>query len=139
MPKAGILLFFLAAMLYGASCKQPGNIQSVSGDTLAKVTNVDLMREESFPVKIKLKIQGELQDTCTKFRNISQDKKDNLFIIHLVTDRDPNAKCNGEAAPFEVEVPLQVNGLQKGKYEVDVNGVKKSFTLEQDNWIEGDE
>jgi inhibitor of cysteine peptidase len=38
--------------------------------------------------------------------------------------------------PFKINVPLDVYGLEKGNYTVDVNGVQGSFELQTDNVLE---
>lgn len=140
MLKPIFLLLLLGALFSSNACKQTGNMKSGgTKDTLASIKNIELLNNGAFPVNIKVNIKGLLPDTCTKFNRISQDKKDNTFLIWLITTPKPKGlKCPGGEAPFEVEIPLQLQDLPKGRYEVSVNGVRKSFELEQGNWIEGE-
>jgi hypothetical protein len=130
--------FAFLLLISQAGCNRAGQPQSSAADTLAKITKIQLIRQEGFPVQISVKVEGVLPDTCTTFRNIEQRKKDedNVFHINLITNPHPGTRCSGSEAPFDVEVPLQLDGLPKGKYRVNVNGKEEKFELEQDNSIE---
>jgi hypothetical protein len=111
-------------------------MQNAAKDTMANISKIQLIRQEGFPVQISVKINGVLPDTCTTFKNIDQRRKDYLFTINLVTQRSTTETCNSSEAPFELEVPLELEGIPAGEYKVKVNGVEDKFKLDQDNIIE---
>ncbi|VVB89298.1 Uncharacterised protein [uncultured archaeon] len=103
----------------------------------ATVESIEMMVLESFPVQIKVKAIGYLPDGCTKIGEITKEKKDNTFLVHIKTVRPAAAFCTEAIVPFQEVIPLDVYGLKAGNYTVDVNGVNGTFKLETDNTIKG--
>lgn len=107
----------------------------------AQVDSVDIMKLESFPVQISVVAKGNLPDGCTNLGDAKEtfDGKSD-FSIRLETKRPIDATCSQALVPFEKTINLAgATGLTKGTYTVDVNGVKKSFTLDMDNLISGED
>ncbi|WP_159429237.1 protease inhibitor I42 family protein [Methanohalophilus halophilus] len=104
----------------------------------ADVDNIEIMKMESFPVQVSVRATGNLKDGCTVIdeANITTAKKGNNFNVHIPTKRPKDAMCTQALVPFEINVPLDVYGLEKGNYTVDVNGVQGSFPLQNDNVLE---
>jgi inhibitor of cysteine peptidase len=104
----------------------------------ADVDNIEIMVMESFPVQVSVHATGNLKDGCTVIdeANITNERTGNTFNVHIPTKRPKDAMCTQALAPFEINVPLGVYGLEKGNYTVDVNGVQDSFELQSDNVIE---
>lgn len=103
----------------------------------AAVESVDILKLESFPVQVQVVAKGNLPDGCTSLGDVKQmyDGKSD-FSIRLETKRPLDESCTQALVPFEKSFMLSAaTGLAKGTYTVDVNGVKKSFTLEMDNFI----
>lgn len=44
------------------------------------------------------------------------------------TKMDPAENCIAVLDPFEMQIPLDITGLDSGTYFVNVNGVKSSFS-----------
>jgi inhibitor of cysteine peptidase len=53
--------------------------------------------------------------------------------VQINTIRPKDALCTQALVPFTKVVPLEVYGLEKGLYIVDVNGKTASFELSVDN------
>ena len=104
----------------------------------ASVDEIEIMMMESFPVQVSVRATGFLPNGCTVIdeANITTEKTDNTFNVHIPTKRPKDAICTQALVPFEINVPLDVYGLEKGNYTVDVNGVQDSFELQMDNVLE---
>jgi inhibitor of cysteine peptidase len=102
------------------------------------VDEIEIMMMESFPVQVSVRATGFLPNGCTVIdeANITTEKTDNTFNVHIPTKRPKDAICTQALVPFEINVPLDVYGLEKGNYTVDVNGVQDSFELQMDNVLE---
>ncbi len=124
--------FTLASVGCGAVPPTPGS-GPVSG--LAPVEEVNLLMLESFPVQVVAVVKGTLPDTCTKVDQITQNREGNTFKVKITTHSDQGESCpaTGLQNHFEQNVPLDVYGLSKGTYTVDVNGVSQTFELTADN------
>jgi SdrD B-like domain len=99
----------------------------------APVDSFDILVLESFPVQINLVVRGNLPDACTTIDSVTQSRRGNTFVVTLKTTRPAGALCGAVLVPYEQRVPLDVQGLPKGTYTVEVNGVTDSFTLSVDN------
>lgn len=134
----GLAIVAIGVFLLTKNKKPTGDENMVIGT--AKVDSVDIMKMESFPVQINVIAKGNLADGCTKIGDAKQtfDGKSD-FSIRLETKRPIDSKaCSQALVPFEKTINLSgATGLPRGTYTVDVNGVKKSFTLEMDNFITG--
>jgi len=53
--------------------------------------------------------------------------------VYLETVRPREAVCTEALVPFEQNIPLDVYGLERGTYTVNVNGIEESFELTTDN------
>lgn len=99
----------------------------------AQIETVEILMLESFPVQINVHVTGWLGDGCTTLGEITQVREENTFKISLPTQRPADAICTQQLVGFEQTLPLDVAGLPKGTYTVDVNGVTQTFTLDVDN------
>jgi inhibitor of cysteine peptidase len=100
---------------------------------VASVEKVQALILESFPVQVNVEVTGYLPDGCTNIGNLTTRKDDNIFYVELSTIRPRDALCTQALVPFAKVVPLDVYGLEKGVYTVDVNGKTTSFELSVDN------
>ena len=121
----GLIITLLAILLAGCCAVEPQL-------NLAEIEEIELLTLESFPVQIFVIARGYLSDPCTDIYEISQIREGNAFFIAIKTHRSPGF-CIQVIAPFEETIPLDVYGLPAGTYNVDVNSVQGSFTLEIDN------
>lgn len=111
--------------------EQPGGGEVISG--LAPVESIDIQLLESFPVQVQVIARGNLPDGCTTIDEILTERLDQLFRVTITTERPADAICTEALVPFDQVIQLDVIGLPAGEYQVDVNGVTGSFTLEVDN------
>lgn len=111
------------------------NIDYIRGD--AVVESIDLLIMESFPVQVSASAIGYLPDGCTEIdeENITVERNGNVFNVSIQTLRPKEAMCTQEIVPFEQRVELDVYGLEKGNYIVNINGVEGTFNLATDNII----
>jgi hypothetical protein len=114
-----------------------GSNEPVRGQ--AMVETVDVLMLESFPVQVQVAVSGNLPDACTFIDEVITQQSGNTFRVAVTTIRQPGVACAQVVTPFEETVPLEVEGLPAGTYEVSVNGVTGSFTLDVDNTLEGQE
>lgn len=101
----------------------------------ATVENIQILILESFPVQINVVAKGYLPDGCTKIDQIIKNREGNTFFVTITTKRPADAMCTMAIVPFEEVISLDVYGLEAGDYEVNVNGIIDSFTLDMDNSI----
>ncbi len=99
----------------------------------AVVDSIDVLIMESFPVQVSVTAQGNLPDGCTQIDEVITQQTGTTFRVAITTLRQPSAVCTLALVPFEETIPLDVEGLPAGTYEVSVNGVSDSFTLDVDN------
>jgi inhibitor of cysteine peptidase len=99
----------------------------------ATVEGIDIQILESFPVQVRVRVEGLLADGCTTVGEITQELVDNTFMVTISTERPADEVCTQALVPFEETIDLQVRGLPAGTYTVDVNGVTGTFTLSTDN------
>jgi inhibitor of cysteine peptidase len=126
------LLPFLAAIwLLAVGCL--GESDQAVG--IAQVEGIEIEVMESFPVQVAVIASGHYPDSCTETGSITQRRNENLFSITIETIRDPDLLCAQVMEPFQESVSLDVLGLPAGTYLVDVNGVRDSFALANDNML----
>src|SRR5688500_8805510 len=146
------LLSLVIICLLAVSCNNSGKSDKDKNDTIpvngkagavspsdsliegmAVVNTVDIRILESFPVQVDLTVQCDLPDGCTKIGRIDQERNENIFYISVHTLRPAEAICTQAIVPFSKDITLDVAGLKKGTYQVDVNGWIGQFSLEADN------
>jgi inhibitor of cysteine peptidase len=99
----------------------------------AKVDSVEFMVLESFPVQIRALVKGNLPDGCTTISEVTQTRDENHFTVKIATVRPANEMCTMVLVPYTQSIALDVYGLHKGTYTVDINGFQGSFELTSDN------
>lgn len=102
----------------------------------ATVQSIDILQLESFPVQVNVVAAGYLPDGCTEIDGITEERNGNTFTVTLTTKRPADMMCTEAIVPFEKVISLDVYGLGAGTYDVDVNGINGSFTLQMDNFID---
>ena len=154
--RAGLVLFLGCGLLLLAACTGGGQ-EAIATATVAPaeatlspedsqptrgqaiVQSIDVLIMESFPVQVSVTASGSLPDGCTQIDEVISQRTDNAFRVAITTLRQPSAICTQALVPFEESVPLDVAGLPAGTYEVTVNGVSDSFTLDVDNILPEEE
>lgn len=111
------------------------NDEYVYNDAVVEDTEVLIL--ESFPVQVHVLVTGYLPDGCTQIheKSVLFDKEEKLFTVDMTTLRPADAMCTEAIVPYEETIVLDVYGLEKGTYIVDVNGVRNEFELQIDNII----
>ncbi|WP_342305480.1 hypothetical protein [Methanolobus sp. ZRKC5] len=103
----------------------------------AVVEDTEILILESFPVQIHVLTTGYHPDGCTQIheKSVKFDKEEKLFTVDMKTIRPADVMCTEAIVPYEETIVLDVYGLEKGTYIVDVNGVRNEFELQIDNII----
>jgi len=102
----------------------------------ASVKSIEIVVLESFPVQVNVIVHGEFPDSCTDIGKVTTTREGSVFIVTIITRRPSDAVCAQVITPFERIIPLDVVGLKKGIYTVDVNGVRGTFELQADNILQ---
>ncbi len=101
----------------------------------AMIDDIEVLIMESFPVQVTVNVKGNLSDACTTISDIVTTRAGNTFNIQIATARPADQMCAQVLTPFEENIPLDVKGLEKGTYTVNVNGITETFELAQDNQL----
>ncbi|MEM7116450.1 MAG: NBR1-Ig-like domain-containing protein [Chloroflexota bacterium] len=101
----------------------------------ATVDSIQVMLLESFPVQVNILARGELADGCTSLEEVVTQQTGNTFRVVMTTLHDPSLSCTTALVPFEENISLDVEGLTAGTYNVMVNGISGSFSLDVDNFV----
>jgi len=120
-----VVLLLIIFLLSGCSVVEPGI-------NTANVNEIDILILESFPVQVHVVAKGYLPNPCTHIDEIIQNREGNNFTVTITTKTSPGP-CIQVIKPFEETIPLDVYGLSAGTYNVNVNGIEGTFTLEIDN------
>lgn len=99
----------------------------------AQIESVDLLILESFPVQVKALVHWKLPDDCTVIYEITNERVEDIFQVRILTKRPADKECAQEISIIEETFTLDVYGLDRGIYSVDVNGVIEQFTLNVNN------
>ena len=114
-----------------------GNTNTAPSDEVvtdeATVTSIDIAILESFPVQVRVGINGNLSDACTTIGDISTRREGSTFFVTVMTERPAEAFCAQVVQSFKESVSLDVLGLPAGTYTASVNGIASTFVLEVDN------
>ena len=95
----------------------------------AMVDSVEVQIRESLPVQVSVNVKSNLPDACTQIDAINTLRDGNTFNVDISTTRPVEVLCAQVLTPFEENVSLDVKGLTKGTYTVNVNGVTATFDL----------
>nr|MDO8134036.1 hypothetical protein [Candidatus Njordarchaeum guaymaensis] len=117
--------------IYYTATREEGNGTVI--EDLANVKDIDIVILESFPVQVNVVVHGEFPDSCTAIGKVTTTREGSTHIITIITRRPSDAVCAQVITPFDRVIPLEVVGLKKGIYTVEVNGVRGTFELQADN------
>jgi hypothetical protein len=105
----------------------------VVSPTDVKIVSIGILQLESFPVQIKTYIKGYVA-RCAKIGEPKVVRQGNKFLIDLdVAVLGTVCKEKNASISFNKSVSLDVYGLKRGTYIVEVGDMKKEFTLMADN------
>jgi len=100
------------------------------------VETISINMLESFPVQIQVVAAGYFPSGCYSLGKTHIVRENNQFTIVInstVLQTLELMACTQALVPFEVTIPLEVNGLDAGIYQVDVNDITDEFELSVDN------
>lgn len=127
------IIAFSIGMLYLATTEK-GNGTVI--EAAANIKEVETVILESFPVQVNVVVYGEFPDSCTEVGKITVTREGSIFFVKMNTRRPADAVCAQVITPFERVIPLDVVGLKKGIYTVNVNSVRGTFELQTDNVLQ---
>ena len=98
------------------------------------VDDFQILIMESFPVKVRVNVVGNLPDGCTSIAGSKAEMIDeSTFELSIYTERPEDMMCTMALVPFEESISLEVEGLPAGIYTVKGFGLEDTFTLDVDN------
>jgi hypothetical protein len=107
------------------------------------IKSVELIRTDSFPVQVFLKVTGEFTHGCAREGQVQSQLIDNTFVVNayyennIWTETPEIVLCAAVITPFSFVYPLKVYGLDAGDYEYELNSkFSGSFTLTENNVYE---
>lgn len=122
-----VLFLILSLILYSCTFMPDG-----IDEKFAPVESIDIFVLESFPVQIDVLINGHLPNPCYQIARIENNQYGDTFYIKVFMKYN-DLNCIQVIKPYKEKVALNVYGLVAGIYQVNVNGVVSSFTLNTDN------
>lgn len=125
------------------SYKAIGSIIGNSNLGLAPIQRVDVVKTNTFPVQVFLRVSGSFSDGCPHMGQINQRLENNRFDITIASQYIyPYGPCPAIEVPFVKTIPLAAYGLSAGIYSYNVNyddnPMIGSFELKEDNKYPGD-
>ncbi len=127
-----IVTLFILLLLFG--CGSPTNPPAATlPPAQPSITGLDIITFEARPVQVNVVVRGvSYAEWCAAYRQVEQARQGQQFILGLrVSPRNPNESC--PLTPFEQVVPLEVDDLTAGTYQVIGNSISATFTLTVDN------
>ena len=106
----------------------------------ARVTAVELIRTDTFPVQVLLRASGPDRVHCSMEYRAATRRDGNHFIVQISQPylTGTSYGCTADVRNFKKSVPLPVYGLPAGSYTYDLNGYTGGFELTEENAIAGD-
>lgn len=87
------------------------------------VNQADLLIMESYPVQVRLNIQGDMPTPCHRFRaDVVQPDAQNQIQVMAYSFSNPEMMCSQVLQPFEENVLIPMDGSADGTYTVWLNG-----------------
>lgn len=96
----------------------------------ADVESFDVTYGQGFPVPVTLMVRGMFHDVCGEIGRVAQAQTANGLVVGIYLARPLDRVCVRREAPFEVEIPLDISGLDVGTHSLSVNGVPGELHLE---------
>ncbi len=100
----------------------------------AKVEAVRVEQLNTVPEQVKVTVTGFLPTACYAVDEPFIRRVDTQFTVVINQQvLQTFAPCTQAVAPFSLSFPLNIFGLSKGTYAVDVHGLTGTFALSKDN------
>lgn len=106
------------------------------------IDSVEVVRVDSFPVQIFLRLTGTFYNGCGQFGKVISEQENNHFQLSVYYEWYDEAVtlCTENLVPFDHLIPLTVYDLNAGEYQYTLNeNFSGSFLLEQDNRLVNEE
>ncbi len=106
---------------------------------LQYLDQVEIIKTDSFPIQVFLKVTGHFTTGCQEMGQISYRLLEQRFDIWMYSTQDEKFStgefaCGAGFSPFTHIIPLPVYGLDKGEYKYSVNGrYTGTFNLAENN------
>lgn len=104
------------------------------------IHKVELIKSDSFPAQVFLKVSGEFTHSCARHGQVYNRLNGNTFTVNayyennIWTETPEVVLCAAVMQPFSFVYPLPVYGLPAGEYHYQLNGkFSGTFTLSRDN------
>lgn len=126
-PKMLISAIFSAFIVgCGGTTSSPpdDHVEAKSSDVT--VTKLSIVEAQSYPVQVRLLLEGYLTDAC-ELAETNLERKNHTFFMDFETTGQGDASCRGRRE-FTRSILLPTHGLEKGRYEVIVDGRKTTFS-----------
>ncbi len=105
-----------------------------TGEEIQEIENVELIKTETFPTQVFLKISGTFTNGCESIGKIKHKLIENNFNVAIYYNDNDEKVCTLGFVPFTEVIPLPVYALKKGAYRYTVNGdFTGFFDLVSDN------
>lgn len=133
-----LFVLFCVSVAFAVAILVSRNIDKVTPeeeeDAPVTVTSFDLLVMESFPVEAKIKVTGSQSDSCVGSYTLEEDI--NGFDIDLSIKRSRQTiECIEKTTPFQETFDIDIDGLEKGEYNVNLGGITKKLILSVDNTV----
>ncbi len=92
-----------------------------------QVDSVDVGIGQGSPLPVHAVVSLNLPDSCAQLGEIRIHRDGTTFFVRLVSYVIEGDNCQADSIPFRAEIPLNIENLPEGPYEVNVNGVTASF------------
>lgn len=146
-----IALSFIFLFLVGCSGQEPvisdeNSLETILDETVTPeivieeaydlaIDNMQVVVEESSPIQVAVIVNGTLPDRCISIVRIRADYDNSGFKLNILTRREIGLECEPDPHSFEEYVFLDVDDLPEGTYQVSLNELSESFTLEENDEI----
>ena len=98
--------------------------------SLVTIDQVEIDVAGSSPFQLVLAVAGSKSVPCVDLQEPAIVREDSTFLIALAeTTMGPAQTCIAVIDPFELQIPLDITGLDAGSYSARVNGFNVDFEL----------
>ena len=112
-----------------AQAQTPAESQPKTVIRLAGVERIEPVVLETYPVQVRVLVNGWLPDGCTELHGFDQKTEGAVIKMRILTTRPADAMCTQAIKRFQETYPVETEGLARGTYTLDVNGQQKTFEL----------